>query len=483
MMSLELNPRPLLLCGAVLWLGGASIGFGAAGGTRVGAVRASTMPASPVYAEASPFVGVAERVLPGVVSVEAQRWIQHPPLENQGDGSAPVQDTEIPVPSSGSGFVFDERGHIFTNNHVVNGATGIWVHFAGRRRIRAELVGADPSTDVAVLRVHTDQALPVVPLGNSDALRIGDWVAAIGNPLGMFEGSLTVGVVSAKGRNEVSIRGGTPAYQDFIQTDASINFGNSGGPLVNSLGEAIGINTAFSGPGNGIGFAIPISLAMEVAEALIEKGHVVRGYMGVVLQELEPELATALGLTETRGAVLRDVQPNTPASRAGLEPGDVILEMDRQVVADVAAFRLQVARAPVGARVPMTVYRFGQTLQLSVELTQRPDFEAPTSAPSRHTPDGLGLEVAAIPSDAEVGDLFPVHGVVVESVDPEGLAAYVGLRAGDVILSVDGQDVPTPVRFENGLETGRRAQRASVLRVARGGFRWFLALPHRVEDP
>jgi S1-C subfamily serine protease len=202
----------------------------------------------------------------------------------------------------------DRQGHILTNNHVVRDASDITVTLSDHRKFKAKVVGTDPSTDVAVIKIVADGDLPVVPLGDSDDVRIGDWAIAIGNALGELEGTLTVGVISAKGRSNLSIVGGAPAYQNFIQTDASINFGNSGGPLLNIRGEAIGINTAINPTGSGIGFAIPINIAKHISEQLIAHGKVTRGYLGIVPQELTPELAESWGMKSVKGILVREHQ-------------------------------------------------------------------------------------------------------------------------------------------------------------------------------
>src|SRR5690606_11339216 len=312
---------------------------------------------------------VAEQVLPAVVAIEVERWIQHPPMFGM-DSAAP--DVPIHVPASGSGFIFDDDGHVITNDHVVRGASEIWIHLWDGRQFRADPVGSDPETDIAVLQVRGASYLPVVKLGDSSRMQIGDWVAAVGNPYGHLSGSFTVGVVSAKRRNDISSRGGAPAYQDFIQTDAAIHFGNSGGPLVNRAAEAIGVNTAFGGAGSGIGFAIPIDLAHEVARSLIEKGRVVRGYLGVVLQEVDPDLARGLAMERIEGAMVREVFPGTPAFAAGIQAGDVILGYGEERVPDMGRFRLLVARTRVGETVPVRLFRFGQERVLHVTLNERP---------------------------------------------------------------------------------------------------------------
>src|SRR5207249_1050624 len=244
--------------------------------------------------------------------------------------------TQQRVPSSGSGFIFTKDGRILTNNHVIRDASDITVILNDKRKFKAKVVGADPSTDVAVIKIDGDENLPVVPLGDSEDVRIGDWAVAIGNALGELSGTLTVGVISGKGRTNLSIVGGAPAYQDFIQTDASINFGNSGGPLLNIHGEAIGINTAINPSGEGIGFAIPINMAKHISGQLIAHGKVTRGWLGIAPQELTPELADSWGLRNVSGVLVASVSQDTPADSAGFHVKDVITEFTQGTPADDA---------------------------------------------------------------------------------------------------------------------------------------------------
>ncbi len=310
--------KTLLVAGGLLVVG-IVVGFILAGEWNLSPQSiAKENPTPVVSALESPFTQIADRTLPAVVSIESKRKIdagsgqsfEGPygdffrrlfPDQPQGQGQPHPQ---MKIPSSGSGFIIDSGGHILTNNHVVRDASDITVTLSDHRKFKAKVVGADPSTDVAIILIEGAGPLPVVPLGDSDEIRIGDWAIAIGNALGELDGTLTVGVVSAKGRSNLSIVGGSPAYQYFIQTDASINFGNSGGPLLNIRGEAIGINTAINPSGEGIGFAIPINLAKNIAKQLIASGKVTRGYLGIMPQELTPELAETWGIRNTKGILV-----------------------------------------------------------------------------------------------------------------------------------------------------------------------------------
>lgn len=450
----------LLIWTAFVLLLGILLGFAATGRSLF---ESEGAPDAPVPASEAQ---VAERVLPGVVAIEVERWIQHPAVSGLDDS---VPTVPIPVPASGSGFVYDREGRILTNDHVVRGASEVWVHLWDGRQFRAEPVGSDPETDVAVLQVRGAPYLPAVKLGDSSRLKIGDWVAAVGNPYGHLSGSFTVGVVSGTRRNEISIRGGAPTYQDFIQTDAAIHFGNSGGPLVNREGEAIGVNTAFGGAGSGIGFAIPIDLARDVAQSLIEEGRVVRGYLGVVLQEIDPNLARGLSLERIEGAMVREVFPGTPAAAAGILTGDVILEFGHEPVPDVGRFRLLVARAGVGESVPVRLFRFGQERVLQVTLQERPGRFELEPEPVLEPPRELGLLVSMHTDSLEMG-------VAVDSIVPGGLAERSGLAAGDLIRELDGRPIQDQQEFEAALDRARGASRPAVLRVERGGDSWYVAL-------
>jgi Do/DeqQ family serine protease len=428
----------------------------------------------------SHFAPVVERVLPGVVSIDVEKRFTHGDFmaedEDSWGGLDPeLRDQEFDIPSSGSGFVIDHQGHILTNDHVVRDAVQIDVHLADGTTRPARLVGRDPLSDIAVLEVEPHAALSTVPLGNSDDVQIGDWVIAIGNPLGMLEGSVTLGIVSGKGRSDIAIRGGSPSYQDFIQTDASINPGNSGGPLVNGDGEAVGINTAFNAPGNGIGFAISINMARRVAEELIRNGRVPRGFMGVHLVALSADLAQGWGLAGTSGVVISDVQVDTPASEAGLREGDIITHFDGQPVAHVSPFRLLVAQSEIGRSIPVEFLREGRPRQTRVRLTEREDpvpsiRETPTPAEARPPQkiEDLGLYLSPAPHRGP--------GVLVDSLRAEGPGYLSGVREGDVILQVGWTEVQSPEGLRREVDRQLEDRGVAVLWIQRAGTRAFLTI-------
>ena len=422
-------------------------------------------------AENGDFADVARVVGPAVVSIEVRRRFEHPAI----DDSVDLPEGEFDIPSSGSGFVYDPDGYVLTNNHVVAGARRVWVHFSDGRTLDASVVGTDPETDVAVLEVRGGGDLPVLSLGRAADLSIGDWVAAVGNPLGYLDGTFTVGVVSGKGRSEVAIRGGAPSYQDFIQTDAAINFGNSGGPLVDAWGRVVGINTAFGGEGSGIGFAIPIELAYDVAEKLVSAGRVPRAYLGVLLQDIDLDLARGLGLPSSNGVIIREVYPDTPASRAGLRAGDAILTIGDETVHDVAGFRLQVARSQIDAPTTLRGRRWAEPLELQVVLAERESPVVSEESPELAVrPSGMGLEVEAVPDSASNSG---EAGIRVREVVPDSWAADAGVEAGDRIREAHGIEMRTEKEYRDQRDRAVAERRPLVLGLERGPMRWFVAIP------
>ena len=337
---------------------------------------------------------------------------------------------------SGSGFIIRKDGIIITNNHVVEDAKEITVTLTDKREYKAKVLGRDPKTDLAVIKAETKGDLPVAQLGNSDSLQVGDWVMAIGNPFGLSN-TVTAGIVSAKGRSI-----GAGPYDDFIQTDASINPGNSGGPLFNEHGEVVGINSAIfsqSGGNIGIGFAIPINLAKKLVPELEEHGSITRGWLGVSIQKVTPELASSLGLPESRGALVADVTEGSPAAKGGLERGDVIVGFNGNKVEESSALPRLVAETTVGKTVPVEVMRNGKTKTLEVTVARMADETAAAeSSPESAQKSKWGLALRELrPEEREELKLKEGEGVMVTGVLPDSPAADASVQPGDVIVEVN----------------------------------------------
>jgi serine protease Do len=432
------------------------------------AVRsASSGPAGPLVN----FADVVERINPAVVNIDTttrggerrRRGRPAPgadPFDGPFDFGAP-RERETPRRGSGSGFIIDRDGSILTNNHVVDRAERITVKLSDGRTLRARLVGSDPDTDIALIKVDGQAGLPVAPLGDSATLRMGEWVCAIGNPLG-YEHTVTVGVVSFLGRKLFDM-----SLDNYIQTDAAINFGNSGGPLINSRGEVIGINAAISSRASSIGFAVPINGASAVLPQLRARGRVSRGYMGVDLREIDTDLERSLKLTVDHGAMVQDVKAGSPADRAGLRPYDVITSLDDHTIAnDDQLIREIAARAP-GSPARLGVVRDGRSQALMVKLEQRParergdksDASAPPSA-ERPKPDPdaiLGLTVRDIDRvTAERLELpAQIRGVLITRVEAMSSSFDGGIERGTVLLEVNRQRTDTVAEYRRIARTVR----------------------------
>jgi serine protease Do len=411
---------------------------------------------------ASPFVSVAERVMPAVVSIDTKRTVEGQSMLNEpfgrifGNLIPDMPREQYEVPSYASGFIFDPSGYVLTNNHVVEDADEVVVRLADEDEYVAEVVGTDPNTDIAVLKIEAGQDFPVVKLGNSDAIKIGDWAIAIGNPFGYLEGTMTVGVISAKGRSELNIVGGTPALQSFIQTDASINFGNSGGPLVNINGEAIGMNTAINPLGQGIGFAIPINLVRRVTDEIIRSGKVSWGYLGILPQAITPDLAEALGVKAREGILVAEVVEDGPADKAGIKRGDIITEFNGQTAREVDEFRLNVAQAGVGTKVGVQVLRDGDTKKLTVTLGERPTRVA-RATPEPAEGEWLGITVDNVtgPEGRRVAPADLEEGVVIVGVVGGSPASEAGLGVGDLIEEVNGTDIRSLDDYQKAIDEAK----------------------------
>jgi serine protease Do len=409
------------------------------------------------------FADVAERINPAVVNIDAasKPGSRAPsrPLRGGDDPLDGPRDPDTPRHGAGSGFIVDRNGYILTNYHVVEGAERITVTLADGRTFRGSVVGSDPAIDVALVHIPNVSNLPEAPLGNSDDLRAGEWVCAIGNPLGYVH-SVTVGVVSFIGRKLFD-----QSLDDYIQTDAAINFGNSGGPLINSRGEVVGINSAISSKASSIGFALPINQAVAVLPQLKATGRVSRGFIGVTLTDVTPALQQALGLSVATGAMVQDVTPRSPAERAGLRPYDVIVEVEgRRVASNQELIQDISARAP-GTVARLDVLREGRRQTLNVKLAERPvrpgsnedidDAPGSRSGTARPGPRQADVPPALGVIVREMDQMFAgrleipdsIQGVIVSRVDPTG-AARQALRRGFVIVEVNRRPTPTVADYE-----------------------------------
>jgi serine protease Do len=374
----------------------------------------------------------------------------------------------------GSGVVVSPNGYILTNNHVVDGASTVTVTLNNRREYKARVVGADPKTDIAVVKIDAAD-LPSIVIGDSDKAQIGDYVLAVGNPFGVGQ-TVTMGIVSATSRANLGIED----YEDFIQTDAPINPGNSGGALVNDRGELIGINTAILANGSegnqGIGFAVPISVARSVMDQIIKSGKVTRAYLGVMAQEVTPQIAKAFHETEVRGALVGDVTPDSPASRAGLQKGDIILDINGKPVNSSAQLRMHVSLMQPGATVNVNVLRDGTQKTFAVKLAELPveraQVEKPESSPEANM-QGISVEDVNAQTARQLGLPANASGVVVTKIDPNGAAADSGLKRGDVIQEVNRQPVKNAADFERAI---RNSKDQALLLVNRQGNTLYVAV-------
>ncbi|MBU2550363.1 MAG: DegQ family serine endoprotease [Proteobacteria bacterium] len=420
----------------------------------LGAVLALTLNPSPRPAAAQTppsFADVAEKASPAVVNISTVKNTKSPMGAYRFKGGGPMApddrwrefferffgDQGVPRErkerSLGSGFIIDPSGLTVTNNHVVEGADEIMVRMSDDKEYKAEILGRDPKTDLALIKIKHDGSFPFLKIGDSAKVRIGDWVVAIGNPFGL-DHTVTAGILSARGRAI-----GAGPYDDFLQTDASINPGNSGGPLLNLDGEVIGINTAIIAGGQGIGFAIPANMAKDIVSQLKDKGRVVRGWLGVMIQKITPELAKTFKLEGEKGALVADVTDGGPAEKAGLKRGDVIVKFDDKPIGEWSELPTIVAGTSIGAKAKITIIRDGKEKVLTVTVGELTDEKA---AEAQAQTTDLGLTVKELtPELAERLGLGESEGVIIAGVADDSAAAESGLKPGDLIVEIDRNPV------------------------------------------
>ncbi|MBI2441973.1 MAG: DegQ family serine endoprotease [Lentisphaerae bacterium] len=427
------------------------------------------------------FSAVAQKAIPAVVFIKVEKTVTTAPqgfhfhegpfgsyddlLDFFFRGSPPPQHRpyQFLQMGQGTGFIISKDGYILTNNHIVGDADKIMVKLHDGREFQAQKIGSDPHSEVAVIKIDGAN-LPVIAFGDSDDLEIGEWVIAIGNPFGLSE-TLTVGIVSAKSRHNI----GVTDYEDFIQTDAAINPGNSGGPLLNIDGRAIGINTAiFSQTGGslGIGFAIPINMAITIKDQLIKSGKVTRGYLGVVIQDLTSDLAQSFGLPRSQGALVAEVSEDSPAAKAGIKPGDVLLEMDGRPLATAGSFRNEVALCPPGKQITLKIMRDKKIQTVKATVATHPDSARVQAATAADIFEKLGISVDNL-TDIYIRRFGyqPGSGVIVTQVKPGSPAQHAGLEPGDLIAGVNRQSVGNVAELKSALEAAQAKPGAILLLV------------------
>ena len=463
----------------------AGSGFACSTAEAMTAATAGPLELPPVAKQAG-FAELVAKVKPAIVNISTEEVPQTTQMSDMpalpdgspfGDMLRQFFDRRGAMPRHGlaSGFIIDPAGYIVTNNHVADGANKVTVTLDSGSSYSAKIVGRDPKTDLAVLKIDAAEPLPYVAFGNSDAEQIGDWVVAVGNPYGLG-GTVTAGIVSAHDRN---INAGP--YDDFLQIDAPINPGNSGGPVFNQSGQVVGIDTAIYSPNGGsvgIGFAIPSNIASKVAAELREHGSVERGWLGVQMQPITPPLATAIGLAKPEGVLVDKVDSDSPASRAHIQQGDVVTEFDGKALNTPRDLALAVANARAGDRADLTIWRNGSGRRMAVTIGQQPREQTADSAgSSQNAPVGMALAPLGPDARSGLGLNADTQGVVVAQVTPGSRADESGVRTGDVILKVDGRAVGTPDDATTRIHAAEHAKKEAVtLLVSRDGTYYYLAL-------
>ena len=438
------------------------------------------------------FAPVVKKVLPAVVNISSSKVVKTPTAfqgqipdelrqffgdDSQGRRGMPRgkrEPQEQREQGLGSGVIVSPEGYILTNNHVVEGATDVKVTISDKREFTARVIGTDPKTDIAVLKIDAS-GLPAIVIGDSSKVQIGDYALAVGNPFGVGK-TVTMGIVSATGRTGLGIE----AYEDFIQTDAPINPGNSGGALINDRGELVGINTAILAHGSegnqGIGFAVPVNLARTVMDQILKNGKVTRAYLGIIPQDVTPAMAKAFGEKEPHGALVGDVSPGSPAQRSGLLKGDIILELNGKPVEDANQLRMSISMMSPDAGVTLKVFRGGAEREVAVKLAELPVQEASVRSESNATKSalsGVAVEDVDAQTARQLGLPANTAGVVVTSISPSSPAVDSGLRRGDVIQEVNRQPVKNTSDFDRAMHNSKDQ---TLLLVNRQGSTLYVAV-------
>jgi serine protease Do len=477
----------MAVLGAVLFVGSQSFVPSPASGTP-----AATAVASPVAAlPTNGFTEVAKAVTPAVVNITTimtekvadgrsmpdelrDRMEEFFGGPNGPFGPRGFRGPQTPEPrghrggGQGSGVIVSPDGYVLTNNHVIDGAREVTVTLPDKREFQGKIVGTDPKTDLAVVKIE-GQNLPAVAWGDASNLQVGEYVLAVGNPFGL-NSTVTLGIVSALGRGRMGIT----QYEDFIQTDAAINPGNSGGALVNTKGELVGINTAIfsqSGGYQGVGFAVPTSMSKPVYESLIKTGKVVRGFLGIGIQDLNQDLAKSFGIKDAKGAIVSDVKEDGPADQGGVKQGDVIISYQGSPVEEAVALQRMVTRTPVGTKVPVKVMRDGHEKELTITIGEQPDTIKTAKAESGEKDYAFaGVAVQDLDKDQakELGIKGKAQGVVVTSVEPDSGADRAGLLPGDVIREINRQPVKSVKEFEKVSSAVKKGDNVLILINRRG---------------